>query len=660
MLVFLQVQLPSAKHSARRQEALLASIQNNNNNNKTHRIINRKEATSSKGKSKEFTMKEALTKERLDEVVAAVKETLRDPDMRKLNQRGVQAKIWHSQPAVARVLSDLRLEEEAVATRLMKAVSYMVYEFHEISVDATLARAGITEDERVHAGSSLNKKEEFDLFCLDGKERLYLIMKQYGWLKNFFRAYPHHFYENSFQFVDRIPEKKLKVKVKVVGLGIGGSMAVSGLAKLGIDSVVGYEKRDASGPRSVGTRYQNGKQTSFCILCVDNQHLCKKNTTIHAMLLSTYVCCLASWRAYDVAEALLDEEAYNHLIEYRQRINVTNDDGSTNVITSDRVQIILGSAIEEAQASAKRYGAMLNYGVDTNDYFDTPNQDQVDIVALFAGAHTAKLFPGLDEKMKIFQWDDITSSCIMWLSISPSEKKDFYCARRGEVGAEHWHYTIESARNTRQDITRVKNALESQRSNALKMLMGEEKKEWERKYSCHVAQLNKVQKYMEEIPEGRFDYVFTNAPLNAHNQAKRDRAYADGNVVLEGGYKVDVAFACHATITGGELVDKFKTSVVVLGGDACVPPNPQAAYGATLACESAYMVVQLAFAFGHLNAILEVMDDFSARNKPEWKNKIEELKALFAEYYEARSRSENYFQWVQTLICNIYSLPPMQ
>ena len=198
-----------------------------------------------------------LTKDQLDVVVNAIKETLRDPSIRKLNQRAVQAKVWHLQPSLAAVLTDLRTEEDRIRSAILRLSSKLVYAFHDHTIDATLARAGILQDDRVHAGSSLDqqRQESFDLFCLDSKERLYMTLQRYGWLEDFFRLNPQHFYENSFQFVDRIPDKKLKCRVRVVGLGIGGSMAVSGLAKAGIDTVVGYEKRDETGTRGVTSRY---------------------------------------------------------------------------------------------------------------------------------------------------------------------------------------------------------------------------------------------------------------------------------------------------------------------------------------------------------------------------------------------------------------------
>ena len=86
-----------------------------------------------------------------------------------------------------------------------------------------------------------------------------------------------------------------------------------------------------------------------------------------------------------------------------------------------------------------------------------------------------------------------------------------------------------------------------------------------------------------------------------------------------------------------------------------------AAYGATLACEFAAMVVQLATAHGHINAILKGMEGIGQNAEsvdPDWQEQLEELKILFNQFYDARGRSENYFQWMQTLICNLYSLPP--
>jgi hypothetical protein len=86
-----------------------------------------------------------------------------------------------------------------------------------------------------------------------------------------------------------------------------------------------------------------------------------------------------------------------------------------------------------------------------------------------------------------------------------------------------------------------------------------------------------------------------------------------------------------------------------------------AAYGATLACEFAKMLVQLSVAHGHLNAIMSGLEKLvnDVAVDPKWLEILAELKLLFNRYYNARGLSENYFQWMQTLICNFYSLPPM-
>ena len=190
---------------------------------------------------------EGLTHERLNEIVHTLKVALRNPELRCLSQRAVQAKIWHMEPMVASYLSDLRCREESIRREIFTNISSLVYQFHEHTLDATLARAGILSDHRLNGASTLDAPKALDLFCLDAKERLYLILKQYDWLKLFFSLFPNHFYENSFSFVDRIPSKKLPVKVKVIGLGIAGSLAVSGLARARIESVVGYEKRSRKG-----------------------------------------------------------------------------------------------------------------------------------------------------------------------------------------------------------------------------------------------------------------------------------------------------------------------------------------------------------------------------------------------------------------------------
>jgi len=528
----------------------------------------------------------------------------------------------------------------------MVKLSALIHSFHQHCIDTTLARANITKDER---GRLQSQSKDLDVLCLDAKERLYLILKEYHWIKDFFRLYPMHFFENSFTFINNIPQKKLDdIKVKVVGLGVGGSLAVSGLKKRGISHVVGYDKRQRCGERSVTSRYQN-----------------------------------ASWRAYDIASGLLDSEAYDELVAYQQKINVLNDDGiSERVLTSDRVQIILGSAIDSALASAERYGADLRFGSELDSFYNsssssnsTPEekeQEKVDIVALFTGAHTSEIFEGLKDQMKIHQWPDLSSSCKMWLQIKPSEKRHAYTARDVEVGAENWHFAIESARKTIIDVKRIRDSLMTQYKLAKKRASisvdddGQNVSVVEKEYTYKLEKIDalilEIETAQNKDKEARFDYIFANAPDNEHNRSKIDAAKNDGNVVIEGNYQVDIKIASRSAISAQEtkkLCDQFSSNLVVMGGDACVPPNPMAAYGATLACEFAEMLVQLAVAHGHLNTIEKELVNADGADDS-WGSQVKELKALFTKYYDTRGRAENYFQWMQTLICNLYSLPPSQ
>jgi hypothetical protein len=608
---------------------------------------------------------------RLNQVVETISSQLSDPSLRQLNNRAIQAKIW-SDPTVASYMTDLRNEEENVRKQIMTKMSSFIQQLHLHCINATLSRANIIQDERI---SKNQHEKDFDLICLDAKERLYLILNEYGWMKDFFRLYPMHFFENSFQFVNNIPAKELDhIKVKVVGLGVGGSLAVSGLKKRGIRHVVGYDKRARYGERSVTSRYQN-----------------------------------ASWRAYDIAQGLLDKEAYDTLVAYQQRIHIVedgnddddDDDGSgsgmaktTKVMTSDRVQIILGSAIDSALASAERYGADLQFNSTLDNFYkssgsnvESKDKEKVDIVALFTGAHTSNIFDGLKDQMKIFEWPNLSSKCKMWLQIKPSRKKYAFTARDIEVGAENWHFAIESARNTINDVNRIRDSLTSQyqfQKNKLKQreqdpanssaesTCQDEEKTLEENYLKQLAKIDTlietIESAQKEDSDSRFDYIFANAPDNEHNRSKIDDAKRNGNVVIDGNYQVDVKIASNAAIDiindnssneAKKICDKFSSNVVVMGGDACVPPNPMAAYGATLACEFAEMLVQLAVSHGHLNSIMaefKNVDDIDT----EWINNVKELKGLFTQYYDARGKAENYFQWMQTLICNLYSLPPIE
>lgn len=581
----------------------------------------------------------SLDYSRLNEIVETIKVELSKPYIRSLNNRAVQAKVFQI-PKVSSYMGELRQTEEVLRQKILSQMSFLIHKFQEHSIDVTLARAGILSDERIHAGSSLDHNHlEFDLLCLDAKERLYMVLKQYDWLKDFNRFYPQHFYENSFQFVERIPPKKLDVKVKVVGLGIGGSLAVSGLKKNGVDTVVGYDRRARNGPRSVTSRFQN-----------------------------------ASWRAYDIAEKMLDDESFQHLVEYQQRINVTYDDGTSTVMSSDRVQIILGDAVDSALESAERYGADLRFDCDAYSFCKTSGEDMedVDIVALFAGSHTSSLVPGLKEEMNIHTWKDLSSPCCLWLEVKTSDKKSAYTARDIENGAEKWHFTIEASRNSKKDLVRIRDNLIAQHQWSLKKYKDYGGTEEERKVEeeQHKAAMTKVELLLNDLEEKkddgedeRYDYIFSNAPDNEYNRAKLNAAKAKGNVVMEGKYTVDITIASKSMIdssssdAGKELLDQFATKVIVAGGDACVNPNPMAAYGATLACEFAAMVVQLSVAHGHINAIINKLK-VSESTDEDWLPRLYELKALLNQYYDARGRSENYFQWMQTLICNLYSLPP--
>jgi Dehydrogenases (flavoproteins) len=589
----------------------------------------------------------SLDYSRLDEIVQLIKAEISKPDIRVLNNRAVQAKVFQI-PKVSNYMAELRRAEEALRQDIMKKISQLIHKFQEYSIDVTLARAGILSDSRVHAGSSLEQHDDgqqldFDLLCLDGKERLYMVLNQYDWLKDFYRFYPQHFYENSFQFVDRIPQKKLHVKVKVVGLGIAGSLAVSGLKKNGVDTVVGYDRRARNGPRSVTSRFQN-----------------------------------ASWRAYDIAEKMLDDESFQHLVQYQQRINVTYDDGTSAVLSSDRVQIILGDAVDSALESAERYGAKLFFDCDTFGFLkngggeDKDAEEDVDIVGLFAGAHTSSLVPGLKEEMNMHSWKDLSSPCILWLEVKESEKKGAYTARDIENGAEKWHFTIEAARNSKRDLVRIRDNLVAQHLWNLRKYKeyghsANEMEEEEKQHKLTMAKIERLLNELEEkkddgLEESRYDYIFSNAPDNEHNRAKLDAAKTKGNVVLEGKYTVDIAIASKSMIDASSseaaknVLDQFGTAVLVTGGDACVNPNPMAAYGATLACEFAAMLVQLSVAHGHINAIIKGLE--KAENVDnDLVPRLKELKSLLNQYYDTRGNAENYFQWMQTLICNLYSLP---
>ena len=158
--------------------------------------------------------------------------------------------------------------------------------------------------------------------------------------------------------------------------------------------------------------------------------------------------------AYEIARKLLDDKAYDELVSFRQQITIVHDDGTTNVVSADRVQVILGGAISSALDSAERFGANLCFESDSKHYYkeetqlsDGEEETDVDIVALFAGAHTSELFDGLKEEMNIQSWPELRSDCKMWLQIKESEKNEAFTTRHVEVGAEkvighHYPYFV--------------------------------------------------------------------------------------------------------------------------------------------------------------------------------------------------------------------------
>lgn len=223
----------------------------------------------------------------------------------------------------------------------------------------------------------------------------------------------------------------------------------------------------------------------------------------------------ASWRAYDIARTMLDDTAYDILARYQQRVHVTQPDGTPAVLTTDRVQIILGEAIDAALGSAARYGAQLQFESKIQDYHFSDDtqiniacQDHVDIVAIFAGAHSCDIFPELHKEMNIISWPELTSKCLTWLSIKRSDKNEPYTSRGGEVGAEHWHFTIESSRDTVDDILRVRGHLLAamEKSKGDHILSS--------KLESQLDHVDKVISYMRsnENNGARYDYIFTNAP----------------------------------------------------------------------------------------------------------------------------------------------------
>jgi hypothetical protein len=63
---------------------------------------------------------QGLSKDRLDQVIEAISRALSSPDLRRLSQRAIQARVWHQEPVVALYMSDLRRDEEILRGLIMK------------------------------------------------------------------------------------------------------------------------------------------------------------------------------------------------------------------------------------------------------------------------------------------------------------------------------------------------------------------------------------------------------------------------------------------------------------------------------------------------------------------------------------------------------------
>ena len=233
---------------------------------------------------------------------------------------------------------------------------------------------------------------------------------------------------------------------------------------------------------------------------------------------------------------------WTDLAEYQQRIHVNLDDGTSKVLTTDRVQIILqiilGDAIHSALESAERYGAQLWFDCDAIQASEISNGEaDTDITAFFTGAHTSELVPGLKEQMHVYSWEELNSPCKLWLEIKLSEKREAFTTRDIEVGAEKWHFSIESARNTKEDVIRIRDNIIAQLIWNMKRLEknydGENLEiEMEMEDKKFNEQLGKIDTLLNSLcpdhvgehkeetgtsSDTRFDYTFTNAPDNEHN-----------------------------------------------------------------------------------------------------------------------------------------------
>lgn len=119
-------------------------------------------------------------KSRLEGVVNALTKALSSPDLRGLSQRAIQARIWHQEPLIASFMSDLRREEELIRQTIMERLSFLIGEFHNFTLPLSDGVGGDTAmADRTHSQS-------LEVICLDSKERLYLILKQFEWIAGTF------------------------------------------------------------------------------------------------------------------------------------------------------------------------------------------------------------------------------------------------------------------------------------------------------------------------------------------------------------------------------------------------------------------------------------------------------------------------------------------
>jgi len=540
------------------------------------------------------------------------------PMMKGMKPDGIHGVCFAMVPELGETVLKLRNKEDALKKEILDTICDLWRKFSRHGIEMALIARGLVRSEE-GPESANGKKEYFELACLECKDRLRCILENYGWLDDFFRYNPAQQHQDSFRFTSRIPPKPGKVKVDVLGMGIGGGFAASGLAKAGCD-VSAFEKRSEG---SVGSRYQT-----------------------------------ASWTMYESAKTLLDEEGYDELNKYRQTINFEHPDGATSVFEANRCTIVLGGAVDTGVRSARRCGADVHF--EFKDYIghrdelrEKGEDEEPDIVAVFCGAHTAKIFD-VQEEMGYMEWPETKSDCYLWLSMKESEHNEEFTARKIVTGDEKWCYSISSARDEMVDIHRaIGNVKRQQAIEKAKLDASNTSEDVNGKYEKQMKRLESVQKSMEEGSTNRYDYIFTSAPKNPINDQKLMKAEEDGLLVVQNDYSVIPTFSLKTTFTEGKMTEKFGSKVVVCGGDSTVAPNPLAARGATVASENAMALVKMAVAMGHIKVMMEDLQYHNA--DAAWMAEMDKLKALLPLYFDALSLSENFVQWTQTIVCNLCS-----